>query len=238
MASSPARIAALVRNDPELRAAYAAAFGAPPTDDEAVLVGVGKALAAYQETLVSGRTPFDELRDALARGDPEAAARYPPPALRALRTFIRDCTSCHSGPHFTDGAFHAVGIASRRQNGAPDAGRRDGIRKLVANPFNLLGRYVDEPSPAQAAGTRAVVKERNVTGAFRTPGLRDVALTAPYMHDGSLATLCDVAERHPARRTDGRTSLSAGERSDLVAFLETLTAPGPRFEDGPPAACR
>jgi len=67
MASSPGRIAALVRDDPELRGAFAAAFGAPPADDNTVLASVGKALAAYQETLESGRTPFDELRDALAR---------------------------------------------------------------------------------------------------------------------------------------------------------------------------
>jgi cytochrome c peroxidase len=233
-----------VRGDPELRGAFAAAFGAPPADDEAVLVGVGKALAAYQETLESGRTPFDDLRDALARSDPEVAARYPAPARRGLRIFIGagNCASCHVGPNFTDGGFHDVGTASRRQNGAQDAGRQDGIRKLVANPFNLLGRYADEPSHAQAAGTRGASREKNVVGAFRTPGLRDVALTAPYMHDGSLATLCEVAERHPVRRRGGAArrsaSLSAAERSDLVTFLETLTGAGPRFEDKPLAPCR
>jgi len=243
MASSPGRVAALVRGDPELRAAFAAAFGAPPADDEAVLVGVGKALAAYQETLESGRTPFDDLRDALARADPEAAARYPVPARRGLRIFIGtgNCASCHAGPTFTDGAFHDVGTASRRQNGVPDAGRQDGVRKLVANRFNLLGRYADDPSHAKAAGTREAARETNVAGAFRTPGLRDVALTAPYMHDGSLATLCEVAERHPGRRPGGaargQASLSAAERSDLVAFLETLTGAGPRLEE-PTASCR
>jgi cytochrome c peroxidase len=237
MASSPARVAALMRGDPELQAAFTAAFGAPPADDDAVLAGVGKALAAYQETLESGRTLFDELRDALARGDPEAAARYPAPAQRGLRIFVGkgNCAACHAGPNFTDGAFHNVGTASRRQDGAPDAGRQDGIRKLLANRFNLLGRYSDDPSDARAAGTRAAAKERNAVGAFRTPGLRDVALTGPYLHDGGLATLCDVAERHPA---PARSRLSPAERSDLVAFLETLTAPGPRFDEGPLAACR
>jgi cytochrome c peroxidase len=238
MASSPDRIAALVRGDPELRGAFAAAFGAPPADDEVVLAGVGKALAAYQETLDSGRAPFDDVRDALARADPEAAARYPAPAQRGLRIFIGrgNCASCHAGPNFTDGAFHAVDTASRRQNGAPDAGRQDGIRKLLANRFNLLGRYGDDPSDARAAGTRAAAKEKNVAGAFRTPSLRDVALTAPYMHDGSLATLCEVAERHPEKRPGGRASLSAAERSDLAAFLETLTGAGLRLEE-PAAAC-
>jgi cytochrome c peroxidase len=71
-------------------------------------------------------------------------------------------------------------------------------------------------------------------GAFKTPTLRDVAPRPPYMHDGSLATLCELAERHPRR---GQARLSAAERSDLVAFLETLTAPGPRAEE-PAGACR
>jgi cytochrome c peroxidase len=243
MASSAGYIAALVRSDPELKAAFTAAFGAPPADDDAVLAGVGKALAAYQETLATGRTAFDELRDAIERGDAEAAARYPAPAQRGLRIFIGkgNCASCHSGPNFTDGAFHNVGTASRRQNGTPDAGRRDGIRKLLANPFNLLGRYGDDPSPARVADTRKASGETSAAGAFRTPGLRDVALTAPYLHDGSLATLCEVAERHPRKRPGsagrGQASLSAAERSDLVVFLETLTAAGPRLEEGSTGSC-
>ena len=105
----------------------------------------------------------------------------------------------------------------------------------MANQFNLLGRYGDEPSHAKAADTREAAKEKNVAGAFRTPSLRDVALTAPYMHDGSLATLCEVVQRHPQKR---RANLSTAERTDLVAFLDTLTASGPRFEDAPIAACR
>jgi cytochrome c peroxidase len=242
MASSPDRIAALIRGDPELRTAFTAAFGAPPADDDAVLAGVGKALAAYQETLATGRTAFDELRDALARGDAEAAPKYPAPAQRGLRIFIGkgNCASCHAGPNFTDGAFRNVGTASRRPDGTPDAGRRDGIRKLLANRFNLLGRYADSPVPEKAAATRAALEEKDVVGAFRTPGLRDVARTAPYMHDGSLATLCDVVARHPQKRPGGaaQASLSARERSDLAAFLDTLTTAGPRLEDGPAAACR
>jgi cytochrome c peroxidase len=238
MNSSPARIAALVRGDPELSAGLASAFGPPPADDDALLADVGKALAAYQETLESGRTPFDDFRDALARADPQAAARYPAPAQRGLRIFIATgCTACHAGPQFTDGGFHDVGTASRRQDGTPDAGRKDGIRKLRANRFNALGRYDDDPSHAKAAATRATSRETNVAGAFRTPGLRDVALTAPYMHDGSLGTLCEVTERHPRTRPRGQAALSAAERSDVAAFLETLTAPGPRLADEKPVSC-
>src|SRR5690349_21436315 len=81
MRSSPAHVAALVR----LRDAadFKRAFGSPvPADDGAVLADVGRALAAFQETLVSGRSPFDEFRDALAREDLAAAGRYPLAAQR------------------------------------------------------------------------------------------------------------------------------------------------------------
>ena len=224
MNSSAARVAALVRGDPELAAAYRKAFGAPPEpDDEALLVDVGKALAAYQETLTSARTPFDEFRDALARNDAEAVARYPREAQRGLKIFIGagGCSACHSGSAFSDGAFHRVGVASLRANGEPDTGREDGLRKLLASGFNLLGTYNDDRSRSTASGTRRAPDEVAAAGAFRTPSLREAARTAPYLHDGSLATLCEVLERHPA---GAKARLSPRERGDLVAFLETLSA--------------
>ena len=248
MRSSPARVAALLRGDPELSMLYAKAFGAAPAqDDEALLVDAGKALAAYQETLASGRTPFDDFRDALARRDFVAAAAYPEQARRGLRIFLGKgaCSSCHSGPNFSDGAFHRTGVASLLQSGEADTGRQAGIRKLLASRYNLLGAFNDDPSRASAGGTRAAAAERDVAGAFRTPGLRDVALTAPYMHDGGAATLCDVARRHPAEngagapRESSRVSLSRDDARDLVAFLETLTsAPGKRFPGADAALCR
>ncbi len=248
MRSSPARVGALLRGDPELAMLYAKVFGAAPAqDDEALLVDAGKALAAYQETLGSGRTPFDDFRDALVRRNFGAAAAYPERARRGLRIFLGKgaCSSCHSGPNFSDGEFHRAGVASLLQGGEADTGRQAGIRKLLASRYNLLGAFNDDPSRAGAGGTRAAAAERNVAGAFRTPGLRDVALTAPYMHDGSAATLCDVVLHHPAehvasaRRTSSRVSLSRDEARDLVAFLETLTsAPGKQFPGADAAPCR
>jgi cytochrome c peroxidase len=235
MNSTAARIGGLVRTDPALSGGFEKAFGAkPPADDAAVLAGVGKALAAYEETLASGRTPFDDFRDALARGDAGAAASYPERARRGLKIFLgkAGCESCHGGPNFTDGAFHRTGIASLLRNGEPDTGREDGLRKLIANPFNLLGPYNDDPARASAAGTREASGEADTAGAFRTPSLRNAALTAPYMHDGSVATLCDVVHAHPPRAPE----LSDGERGDLVAFLATLTESGSRSapETNPP----
>jgi cytochrome c peroxidase len=237
MNSSAARIGALVRADPGLSGGFEKAFGAkPPADDAAVLAGVGKALSAYQETLASGRTPFDDLRDALAGGDADAVSRYP--ARRGLKIFLGKgrCEACHAGPGFTDGAFHRAGVASLRRNGKPDTGREDGIRTLLANPFNLLGPYNDDPLRATGTGTRKASSEANTAGAFRTPGLRNVALTAPYMHDGSVATLCDVARRHPGGEVPA-ADLSPAERSDLVAFLETLTESGSRSTTETVSSC-
>ena len=250
MRASPAHVAALVRGDPELSGLYERAFDAtPPASDEALLVDVGKALAAYQETLASDRTPFDEFRDALARRDFEAASRYPVQARRGLRIFIGKgaCSGCHSGPNFSDGKFHRTGVASLLQNGEADTGRQTGIRKLLAGRYNLLGAFNDDPTRANAGGTRAASAERDTMAAFRTPGLRDITLTAPYMHDGSVATLCDVALHHPAgdaqganaARKSSRVKLSDDEARDLVAFLETLTAaPGKRFPGDSPTLCR
>lgn len=167
MRSSPGHVAALIRARyvPD----YERAFQRPlPADDEAVFVDAGKALAAYQETLLSGRTPFDEFRDALEGGDLASAMRYPPAAQRGAALFVGKggCAACHAGPAFTNATVQA-----------------------------------GKPPP----------------GPFRVPGLRNVALTAPYMHDGRLATLGEVVSEHaPAK-------LSAHERDDLVAFLRSLT---------------
>ena len=161
MRSSAAHVAALVRK--RLAPDYASAFGAPPpADDEAVLADVGKALAAYQETLITGRTPFDDFREALERRDAAAMTRYPLAAQRGLQLFVGkgECIACHAGPQFSDSAN---------------------------------------------------------SGGFRVPALRNVALTAPYMHDGSVATLSDVVRDH------SRIELTKGEREDLVAFLRSLT---------------
>jgi len=236
MRSNATRVARLLREDAALRARYEAAFGAaPPDDDEAVLVDAAKALAAFQETLVTGRTPFDEFRDALARGDRDAAARYPLAAQRGLRIFIGkgNCSVCHFGPNFTNGEFADVGVPFFVARGAVDSGRHGGIRALKASRYNLLSRWNDDPIRSTAAKTRHVVAQHRNFGEFRVPSLRNVALTAPYMHNGRLATLHDVV-RHYSEidldrlHTDGERilqplHLDAREIDDLVAFLESLS---------------
>jgi cytochrome c peroxidase len=165
MRSSAAHVAALIRSRyaPDYGRAFAQAV---PADDQQAFIDAGKALAAFQEKLISARTPFDEFRDALAGGDNTVVERYPPPAQRGAALFVGKggCDGCHSGPAFTS---------------------------------------------ATLGGSQR--------GAFRVPGLRNVALTAPYMHDGRIATLGELVRVH------GSASLSAREQDDLVAFLQSLS---------------
>jgi len=236
MGGSQAQTAALVRADPEFSCRYAKVFGAPPpVSDEALLAGIAKALAAFQETLVAGRAAFDEFRDALEKGNRAAAARYPLAAQRGLRIFVGrgNCSTCHFGPAFSNGEFHDTGVPFFIAGGGVDPGRHGGIRKLTANPFNLLGRYNDDPTGGSATKTLHVSLEHRNFGEFKVPGLRNVARTAPYMHNGGLATLADVVRHYseisPDRlHSDGEIllkplRLSAEESADLVAFLESLT---------------
>jgi cytochrome c peroxidase len=242
MGMTAASIAKVVRSEPDFACRWKRSFGSPPpADDEQVLVGVSKALAAFQETLSSGRTPFDDFRDALARGDAEGIARYPADAKRGLKTFIGrgSCNLCHTGPRFSNGEFHDVGIRFFAAQGRVDSGRHGGVGKLKSNPYNLLGAYSDDPKRSTAVSTRHVVQEHRNFGEFKVPGLRNVAATAPYMHDGSLKTLRDVA-RHYSEIDESRLHVH-GERilkpfwldkqdiADLVAFLESIGDGAPAF---------
>ena len=235
MRADAARIAKALRDDDALKRLYATAFGRPPpADDEAALVDVGKALAAYQETLMSERTPFDVFRDAVVRGDVDAASRYPAAARRGLRLFIGrgGCIACHAGANFSDGEFHRSRIASRLPGGAPDNGRTLGVAKLLASPYSRSGRFSDDAP----AASRSVPLAQ--AGAFRTPGLREVDTTAPYMHDGSVANLCDAVLPHATIDGSPPTALSFAERRDVVAFLRTLSAPREAIVDEAAVTCR
>ena len=254
MGVGPGGAARLVRSDRELSCFYRRAFGAAPgADDARIFVDLGKALAAFLETVVTGRTPFDDFRDALARNDAAGRARYPAAARRGLRLFVGrgNCAFCHFGPAFTNGEFADAGVPHFVESGRVDPGRHGGIRKLRRSPYTLLGRFNDDPLRSTAAGTRHVRLRQSNFGEFRVPGLRNVALTAPYMHAGSHETLDDVADHYSTideerlhaggERILRRLDLSARERADLVAFLETLTEKEPLREiAGEPgnASCR
>lgn len=225
-------------SDPAMAAAYRHLFRSAAADDAAqrVLVNVAKALAAFQETIVTGRTPFDDFRDALERHDASSMARYPPAAQRGLQIFVGkgNCNVCHFGPNFTSGEFEDVGVPHFADKGRVDPGRYGGIAALSASPFNLLGAHNDDPDKAAGVPTRHVEQLHRNWGEFRVPSLRNVARTAPYMHNGSLATLKDVVRHyseldeerlhgHEGVRLVRPLRLSALDSADLVAFLETLS---------------
>lgn len=237
--SSPAAVARIYERDPELACRYRRAFGKPPSmqiDQQVdVMVNTAKALAAFQETLTTGRTSFDEFRDALARGDAAAAARYPRRAQLGLQFFIGrgNCIACHNGPNFSNGEFADIGIPHFIAPGQVDAGRHEDLRRLRASPYGQLGRHSDDAQRTGAQATRLAVLEPRHWGEFKVPSLRNVAVSAPYMHNGSLPTLRDVV-LHYSTLDESRIHssaqpllralrLSAQEIDALVSFLESLT---------------
>ena len=242
MGSDVATLARRVRDTPALAAGYRAAFGQDPgRDDEAVVVDLAKALAAYQATLTSPRTAFDEFRDALLAGDRARAARYPLAAQRGLKLFVGEgrCALCHAGPHFSHGEFADIGIPFFVAGGV-DSGRHAGLGRLLASPHNRLGRFNDAargadglPADPRALLTRHLVIEHRHFGEFRVPSLRQLAHTAPYMHDGSLPTL-EAVVRHYSELNEERLhadgerllrplKLSEAQAADLLAFLRSLS---------------
>ena len=195
-----------------------------------VFANIGKAIEAYERLLISGNAPFDRY----VAGDEEAITLE---AKRGLKVFIGKgvCVLCHGTPHFRDNDFHNLGIP---QGGLPeDVGRFQGITQFLADPFNSAGVYSD--SKADAAQILSLLEPRlEHQGEFKTPTLRNIALTAPYFHTGEFPTLASVIEFNNA---GGSTNEFAGrqavaveplhlteqEKQDLVEFLETLTGESP-----------
>ena len=191
-----------------------------------VFTNIGKAIEAYERLLISRDAPFDRY----VAGDTEAIS---PEAKRGLKTFIGKgvCILCHDTPTFTDNEFHNLGVP---QGTLPeDIGRYAGISMLLADPFNGGGIYSDDPTVATRI-LNFLEPIQQHQGEFKTPTLRNVALTAPYFHTGEFSTLESVIEFNNVGGTGGnfvgqreRTleplGLSEEEKSELVDFLETLT---------------
>ena len=208
-----------------------AAFDAMAVDDKMavnrVFANFGKAVAAYERLLVDRASPFDRYLD----GDVTAISES---AIRGAKLFVgrAACNECHSGPVLADGKFHNHGVP---QTGtkvmAIDPGRQAGIDKLLADEFNAGSIYSDSPRPDYAASLHAQPSD---LGAFKTPTLRNVNKTGPYMHTGAFTSLWDVvAWYNDAAGTDGFSGtraaasavplrLSREEIDDLVEFLRSL----------------
>jgi len=143
-------------------------------------------------------------------------------AKHGLELFIGEalCSDCHTGEAFADGCYHNTGVPQvpNPQTAELDRGRYD---SKIDDPLRGLPAHCD-PS--------------RLEGAFRTPSLRNVAMTAPYMHAGQLATLDDVVNFYWRGGGDASfpgtkdpllhelPELTAQDRADLVAFLQSLTS--------------
>ena len=201
-------------NDPEYRRLFKQAFGS----DAITYDMVGKAIAAFERTVISGNSPFDRYY----YGHDEKALS--PAAIRGFKVFSSkdkgNCTACHViGSDYallTDNKFHNIGV---------------GVQDVDGKQFADLGRY-------------QVTKNDADRGAFKTPSLRNVALTAPYFHDGSLKTLKDVVDYYIGagnsnpyldKEIHALDFLTGQERADLLAFLDALTGEMPP-DVGPPAS--
>jgi cytochrome c peroxidase len=217
----------VLRGNPAYLKDFKGAFGV----DAAHLDGslVARALGAYERTLLAGNSDFDRY----LYGHDEAALT--PAAVRGLALFRgrAGCSSCHtigrSYSLLTDGQYHVspmglpeevskhLGELTQRIVATAKAGDRRKVEQLIAT----------DPSVA-ALGRFVVTLDPRDIGTFRTPSLRNVALTGPYMHDGSVATLSEAVDEELYRR--GRIlrypiPLTVSERRDLVAFLGSLTSP-------------
>jgi cytochrome c peroxidase len=236
-----------VSRDLSLRAAYERVFGPLPNPARSQTVdrafsNLGKAIEAYERRLRSPPSPFDRYVTALKQGDALGQRMFSAPAKRGLKLFVGEarCELCHSGPAFSDGQFHNLGLPLAPGE-APDPGREVGIRGVRVDPFNGAGSFSDAPSRSGVQERLAFLPEpESQAGAFKTPTLREVARTAPYMHDGRFTDLEQVMSFYSTRETSppARTKVGQRERtldlipyltraqqSDLIEFLRTLTSP-------------
>ena len=152
-----------------------------------------------------------------------------------LRLFVGEarCSVCHAGATFSNGEFADIGVPFFVPGGV-DPGRHGGLQKLLASRMNRLGPHDDAgAADARAVATRHVIIEPRHFGEFRVPGLRQLVHTAPYMHDGSLASIEDVVQHYSALNeerlhADGerilrRLDLTLQQAADLAAFLRSLS---------------
>ena len=182
---------------------------------------------------------FDRFRTALLEQDESAIAEYPDSAKRGFKRFMGEanCHVCHFGADFSNGEFHDTGRPFFVGVGEIDSGRYSGIKRVREDRYNLLGEYNTERNDNAMRKTRTVTLSQENFGQWRTPSLRNLLATAPYMHDGSLDTLRDVIDAYadidPERlHSEGESILKPLDlddraRNDLVDFLKTLSSNSP-----------
>lgn len=228
------------------------------TDDQnaikRVVVNFGKALGAFESRLISRNSAFDQFMADLRQGRANESTLISADAKRGARLFVGKaaCVDCHNTPLLSDDKFYNVGVPDMgpavptlgdcpmggvcdcvTPNNCLPWGVRDGLSKLHKHPYLRTSTWSDNPNDQSRKMYMDMAPESAPTGSYRTPSLRDVALTAPYMHDGAIPTL-EAVVAHYNRGGDPNAggdraarikplNLSDQEQSDLVAFLKTLT---------------
>ncbi len=220
----PDYLVARLAEEPAYRETFQRVYAGPPTGAR-----IAAALSAFERTLTVTDSSFDRF----LAGDGEALA---PAAKRGADIFFGErggCARCHAGALLSDRQFHNTGI------GETEELLNDPQRRATRNYFlRRLGVEKTDRDP----GRFAVTKDPADLGAFRTPPLRQVAQTAPYMHNGSLATLEEVVDFYDrGGGADANRSplllplhLSAAEKEELLAFLRSLSGTLPAAN--PPVA--
>lgn len=214
-------------------------------------VNFAKAIAAYEQRLVSGSSRFDQF---VAEGPKSTALTAE--ERRGARLFVgkASCVECHNTPLLSDSQFHNVGVPSSGNpvpteadcpaSGVCDCvngtnclpwGGYDGIKKLKSSAFRRTSQWSDDATDTSRQPYVDMELTDALKGTWRTPSLRDVAITPPYMHDGAYATLEEVvAAYNRGGASSGFSgaksvrveplSLTPLEESDLVAFLNSLSS--------------
>ena len=230
---SSAELEAKLRADPTYVELFSVAF--PDSAEPITVQAVVRALAAFERTLISGNSPFDHY----LAGDKNAISASARRGYELFGSEKLECFHCHAGFAFTDHVNYSG-------------------KAFFDDPFHNTGLYNTDSRgayPEPNTGVFSVTGREQDMGRFKAPTLRNVALTAPYMHDGSIATLSEVLDHYAAGgRTvvDGESAgvgsasplksnliqgfaLTEDERADVLAFLQTLTdeefLSDPRFED-------
>jgi cytochrome c peroxidase len=219
---------------------YTALFGKIPPDTRAGIneffVNTGKAIAAYETTLRPGPSAFDRYVEHVLGLTPvpgPQGGELSACALTGLRVFIGKgrCVNCHHGPRFENGSFQSTGIlpvAADDEQG----GRIHGIETASKDPFSCRGRFGPKKDADQSCSEldHALRNTALIGNAFKTPTLRNVEVSGPYMHNGRLPSLEAVVDHYvTAYAPPGGSEIlpfqaNADDRAGLVCFLKALTS--------------
>ena len=239
-ATNRVQVVNLIAQDVAYKTTYESIFGALPDLSAAdrhtvnsVFSNVGKSIAAFERTLLPTSSRFDEYVAAVVSNDVARQDQVlSEDEVWGLRFYSGEanCTQCHNGPLFTNHEFHNTGVIGFPGE-VPDKGRVSGVREVLAHAFNCRGQYSDN-SERQCAELEFARTGSELVGAFKTPSLRNLENTAPFMHKGQIATLREVLEHYNTapdamigHNEAKPLGLSSRELRQLEDFLGTLAAP-------------